>query len=64
MKLLKYTHPAVNKYDTKKSYKLEELKKELSDEMIRQLFTPINFKWEEKKANVELAKEFNKKQVK
>jgi hypothetical protein len=46
-KLLKYTHPAAMKYGTADTYELEELKKELDFEMIKVLFTPINFKWED-----------------
>lgn len=49
MKLLKYTHPALSKYDITKAYTLQELQSELSDEMIKVMFSPINFEWEEKK---------------
>lgn len=44
---LKYTHPAAMKYETNKSYTLEELQEELSDEMIKVLFAPVDFCWED-----------------
>lgn len=46
-KLLKYTHPAITNYDVNKNYLLEELKKDLSFEKIKLLFTPVNFNWDE-----------------
>jgi len=47
MKYLKYNHPAAMKYNAKKVYELEELKKELDIETIKRLFVPINFKWQD-----------------
>ncbi|MFA7204598.1 MAG: hypothetical protein WC188_12925 [Candidatus Caldatribacteriota bacterium] len=47
-KLLKYIHPASMKYSVTDAYDLEELKKELSIEMIKILFTPIgNWSWQD-----------------
>jgi len=46
-KYLKYIHPAAMKYDLKKSYELDELKKELDLDMIKVLFIPVNFKWDD-----------------
>ena len=46
-KYLKYTHPAAMKYDLKKLYELDELKEKLDLGMIKVLFTPVNFKWED-----------------
>jgi len=60
MKLLKYTHPALSKYDITKAYTLQELQSELSDEMIKVMFSPINFEWEEKK---EISKKIVDKEV-
>jgi len=53
MKLLKYNHPSAMKYDVNKTYELEKLKKELDLEMIKVLFEPVGWEWEdleEKKA--------------
>jgi hypothetical protein len=47
MHLLKYTHPAATKWEVNKVYNLEELKSELSDEMIKVLFEPVNFQWQD-----------------
>ncbi|MDD4779008.1 MAG: hypothetical protein PHT02_00195 [Tissierellia bacterium] len=47
MKYLKYNHPASMKYNINQVYELEELKKELSIEMIKVLFEPIDFKFED-----------------
>lgn len=47
MKYLKYNHPAAMKYDIKKTYELEELKKELDLETIQVLFMPIGWKFED-----------------
>lgn len=44
-KKLKYTHPAVMKYNVDKTYTLDELQSELSIEMIQILFEPVNFIW-------------------
>ena len=49
MKTLKYTHPSLNKYDVNMTYLYDDLIKEMSEDMIRILFTPIDFEWEEKK---------------
>ena len=54
MKLLKYNHPSAMKYDVNKTYELDELKKELDLEMIKILFEPVGWDWEdliEKKVN-------------
>lgn len=62
MKLLKYNHPASMGYDTKKVYNLEDLKKDLSLDKIKILFTPIGWKFEdlEKRTKVKkLDKEIN-----
>lgn len=53
MKLLKYNYPARTKYDIKKSYELQQLQKELSDEMIKMMFAPLNFEWEKQVEIVE-----------
>lgn len=53
MKLLKYIHPAISKYDIKKSYELQELQKELSDDMIEIMFEPLNFEWKKQIGIVE-----------
>jgi hypothetical protein len=47
MKHLKYTHPAAMKYSVNQVYELEMLKKELSLEMIKVLFEPIDFEWKD-----------------
>ena len=47
IKLLKYNHPAVTKYDLKKSYTLDELQAELDLERIKILFQPVNFEWKD-----------------
>jgi len=47
MKLLKYNHPSAMKYDVNKTYELDELKKELDLEMIKVLFVPIGWEWED-----------------
>jgi len=47
IKLLKYSHPAVTKYDLKKSYTLDELQAELDLERIKILFQPVNFEWKD-----------------
>jgi hypothetical protein len=60
MKILKYIHPSVSKYDITKTYTLQELQSELSDEMIKVMFSPINFEWEEKK---EISKKIVDKEV-
>lgn len=60
MKLLKYIHPALTKYDSKKSYELQELQKELSDEMIKMMFMPLNFEWEKQ---IEIIEEKSEKIV-
>jgi hypothetical protein len=57
MYFLKYTHPAAMKYEINKSYSLDELKLELSDDMIKVLFIPINFKWEDFEPKIEVKKE-------
>jgi hypothetical protein len=43
--LLKYTHPADMGYNVKIPYELDEVKQKLSIDMIKVLFTPIDFKW-------------------
>jgi hypothetical protein len=45
MKYLKYSHPSAMKYKISQTYELEELKQELSLEMIKVLFEPANFEW-------------------
>jgi hypothetical protein len=57
MRYLKYTHPASMGYDLNKSYKLEDLKKELELEVIQVLFTPINFQWEKASYNKKIKQE-------
>ena len=47
MQTLKYNHPSASKYSLNKTYELEELKKELSLEMIKILFQPVNFEWKD-----------------
>ena len=42
-------HPSASIYSTKKTYKLEDLEKEMSLEKIKVLFAPINFDFEEPK---------------
>lgn len=44
-KILKYSHPSASKYNVNAVYILEELQKELSLEMIKVMFTPLNFKF-------------------
>ena len=43
---LRYTHPSACGYDINKAYSLGELKKDLSMDMIKLLFTPIDGTWE------------------
>lgn len=47
MKKLKYTHPASCGYSAKKIYSLDELKDELDINMIKILFEPVDFTWDE-----------------
>ena len=50
VKLLKYTHPAAIGYSVSQPYTLDQLQNDgLSLEEIQTLFTPLNFKWEDKK---------------
>lgn len=51
IKELKYTHPASMGYYINKIYLLDELKKELSLDKIKILFTPIGWTWNENKAS-------------
>jgi hypothetical protein len=44
---LKYSHPAITKFDLNKFYSLNELKQQLSLEQIKMFFTPIDFTWEQ-----------------
>ena len=46
-KYLKYNHPSAMKYDVNKTYELDELNKELVLEMIKVLFVPIGWAWED-----------------
>jgi len=50
-KYLKYTHPAAMKYDLKKLYELDELKEELDLDMIKVLFSPIDWDFEDLEEN-------------
>lgn len=59
-KFLKYTHPASMGFDTNKSYELEELKKEFDLELIKVLFVPIG--WEFDDLEVKKIVNVNKKQ--
>ena len=58
MNQLKYNHPSVPPANINVNgiYELDELKKTFSFNIIKILFTPINFKWSdlEKKANKDL----------
>jgi len=47
MYCLRYTHPAAYIFDVDKVYTLDELKDQYQQpmEMIKVLFTPINFQW-------------------
>lgn len=44
---IKYTHPAAMGYSAKMSYELNEVLKSEKIDMVKTLFTPINFKWED-----------------
>lgn len=57
-KLLKYSHPAASKYSLTKTYTLEELQQDGLDlDRIKILFKPVNFKWDEPKAEPKPVKE-------
>lgn len=43
---LVYTYPAAGKYETDRSYTLDELKAELPIELIKEWFHPISESWE------------------
>ncbi len=47
MKQLKYNHPSVppKGIQLNKKYTLEDLQSEFELELIKTLFTPVNFKW-------------------
>jgi hypothetical protein len=48
---LVYTSPAAGKYETDRAYSLDELKEELSIELIKEWFIPVNGQsWEDLEA--------------
>lgn len=55
-KILKYTHPSANNYSITEVYGLEDLQQELDLEMIKVLFSPVNFEW----SDLENKKKVNK----
>lgn len=57
VKLLKYNHPARSKYDVRKTYALEDLRQELSDEDIKAMFVPVNFEWENESEKISVKEE-------
>lgn len=67
MKHLKYTHPAANEYSTTRLYRLDNLLKELDIKMIKVLFTPVDFTWDDlenkpkQKSNKRIAKNVDEK---
>lgn len=47
MKTVKYIHPASNKFVANFTYDFDELVKDIGIEMVKIMFEPIDFKWED-----------------